>query len=55
MLHFLEERQDFQPRNSFRSKPQIGFGISIDNPTTQRSQYSMISPVTYPHPNDHQL
>lgn len=54
MLHFLEERQDFHPRNSFRSKPQIGFGISVENPTTQRSQYSMVSPATYPNSFEHQ-
>lgn len=48
MLHFLEERQDFKPRSSFRSKPEIAFGISPDNPIPFRNQYAMLSPTSRP-------
>lgn len=50
MLNFLEERNDFKPRNSFRSKPQIAFGISIDAPSTFRNEHSMVSPSSHRNP-----
>jgi|JI9StandDraft_1071089.scaffolds.fasta_scaffold379663_2 hypothetical protein len=50
MLNFLEERNDYKPRNSFRSKPQIAFGISIDAPSTFRNEHSMVSPLSHKNP-----
>ena len=34
----------YKPKQSFRSKPQIAFGISLDTPLTFRNEHSMISP-----------
>lgn len=50
MLNFLEERSDFKPRNSFKFKPQIAFGVSIDAPSTFRNEHSMVSPLTHRNP-----